>query len=673
MFRYSRRISFAVNILFLLFSLGIVSNQSAQLQDVTPTAEPTLPVEVTAEPTVEVTVEPTATIIVEPTATFTDVPTLEPTVEPTLLPTIEVTLEATPEVTSEATAEITFEAPTPTAEGVIEQDFGAFAALAASGLEVFPNLNLYPSSHIYSLVPANATRTRATNIGSFRPGYEEWQAPVYRVPAGDVYPLVRVTNTYSGRVENWEIPTWAVPADEDDAHMAVINMNTGMVYEFWAAEWQGTTAIRAGGMVAFPINGTGTSNPPNRRVTASGFANTNGSIMLEDFYNPATGSYTVQPIGHALTMNLPASVLSTGYVSPAIGGEEAGSAGSNGYRMGERFALPANLNVDALNVHPFVREILRAARDYGVYVGDGSGSAAYQGLAAGTIEVEPGLVNRMFGLQHNDFLNTIQSQTYSIVQQYGLWRITGGTTVPATSTPIVTNTSIPVTPVTVVPTATIRPSATATRTPSPTATRTPIVTVVPTITRTPSPTRTPITATPVTPVTVVPTVRPSATATRTPIPVTATPIVTPLPVTPVPTNSGAFNVRLVAPLTVRQGSQFTVDVILDNVGSFSGGGIRRAIVECTLIPYGRLTGNSAVVTTMTSGATVDNRNFRYSDWTYLDVQWRDIYLTTGGVLETFTITANSRGIAAVNCTARITGARGSQRVLRFTTTVTVVR
>ena len=436
--------------------------------------------EATAEITIVATEEPT--LIVE---TATEIPTivLPPTNTdvPTATATNTATATSTATITSTATPSPTIVIPT---QGISLQA----NAVSLMSLDVIVGLNLYPLSHIYQGIN-NVTYTRVTNIGSFRPGYEEWQAPVYRVPADEPNPIVRVTNTYSGRVENWEVPTYAIPAPEADAHMAVINLHTGMVYEFWSARWTSSTSISAGGMVAFPINGNGISNPTYRRVTASGFANTNGSVMLEDFYNPATGTYDgTRHINHALTMNLPSSILSTGFVAPAVGGEEAGSAGSNGIPLGARFALPATLNVDTLNVHPFVRELLRAMRDYGAYVGDGSGSAAYQGLAAGTIETEPGLLQTVYGVDHNGFLATIQAQTYQVIQQYGIYRITSGTSV-ATATNTATNTSIPLITNTPRPSATSAVDLTLTNLPTwtPNGTISPtIATFTPTFTATPT-------------------------------------------------------------------------------------------------------------------------------------------------------------------------------------------
>lgn len=173
------------------------------------------------------------------------------------------------------------------------------------------NYTIFSSGPSRSTIPANAVYTRETRIGSFRPGYQEWGCPVFRVPATEVNALVTITNTYSGRVENWPIPAYAVPANAADGHMCIVNLNTNTIYEFFEASWTGTRAIRAGGMVAFPMSDDGISDPPNRRVTASGFANMFGMIKREDFLNLSTSQLDAANtvLRHALTMNLPPAIL----------------------------------------------------------------------------------------------------------------------------------------------------------------------------------------------------------------------------------------------------------------------------------------------------------------------------------------------------------------------------
>jgi hypothetical protein len=396
--------------------------------------------------------------------------------------------------------------------------------------QTYPGYDFYPLSPMRNTIPANAVYTRDDRIGSFRNSYEQWECPTYRVPANQSNPLVTITNTSSGRVEKWPIPTYALPATGDDMHLCVINLSNKMVYEFWEAVWVNSTTMRAGGMVSFPMNSTGVSNPIYYRVTASGFSNTIGMVKREDFMNATTGQLELNSntvVRHALTMAVHWNLLGKNtYVAPAVGGEILGTnTGSSGIPMGALFALPRNLNIDTLNVDPFVKVILRAARDYGIYISDGSGTAKYNGKDAGILEIETGLMPLLYGsgTSNDSFLDTVQAQTYAVVQQYGLYRVTAGTGPVPTNTvaPTVTPTRTPTPTLTRTPTP-IPPTATFTRTPTP---------ITPTATFTRTPTPLPATAT----FTRTPTPLPAtATFTRTPSPVppTATFTRTPTPITP---------------------------------------------------------------------------------------------------------------------------------------------
>ncbi len=291
---------------------------------------------------------------------------------------------------------------------------------------------LYTSGPFAVKIPTNATYTTETRLGALKHSVEVWSSPIYRVASNENVPLVKITNKFSGRVENWPIPTYALPAAEADAHLTVIHYATGYVYDMWEAKWVNATTMTAGGMAKFPISGTGISNPINHRVTAAGFAVSAGMITKEDFLNPATGTLDAnQTIDHALNISLPFAVVAKGeYVAPAVGGETNGQANSSGIKMGDRFALPRTLNVDTLNVHPLTREYLRAARDYGMFVNDTNGTPFYNGKAVGNVRVEPGLANALYGVSSDALLDRVMSETFTVIQQYGIFKVTGGTNSP---------------------------------------------------------------------------------------------------------------------------------------------------------------------------------------------------------------------------------------------------
>lgn len=248
--------------------------------------------------------------------------------------------------------------------------------------------------------------------------------PIYRVPSSETHPNVTVVNNYSSRTENWPIPTYAQPASAEDHHLGVMYPQDNIIYEFWDAQWSGTSRINAGGMKDFPLNGNGISNPPNHRVNAAGFATIAGMIIREDF---TTGG-NLNPnsdLGHALTMSLNFDKVATGdYVAPAVGGETLGRGGN--VPIGARFALPKDADIENLqNVHPLTKTILKSLRDYGAFVNDTNGSSQYQGKYVGTIRLEPGLAQDLYNSNGDNLVNTIQQQTYQVINQYGLYRVTG--------------------------------------------------------------------------------------------------------------------------------------------------------------------------------------------------------------------------------------------------------
>lgn len=391
-------------------------------------------------------------------------------------------------------------------KNIIRKIFWAFLLLGFSpAMYAQQSQGIFPLSPVWQPIPDHAVYTLEPRIGSFRMTLENWECPVYRVYPGQVVPLVKSVVTSSGRTAYWPIPASAKPASGDDKHMCIINYEDGNVYEFWRAVWQADGSIKAGGMVKFPLNGTGISNPPNFRVTASGFSNTTGMIKREDFMNEA-GQITLEGrrINHALTMAIPWCLLiKDGYIPPAVGGEIMGCATENGIPLGALFALPKSLNVDALSVPPFVREVLRAARDYGIYIVDGSGSAKYGGKDTGILEIETGLMPLLYGTgtRNDDFSVAMQSAVYNVIATHGLWRVTipdippTPTGIPVTPTGIPTEipmetftpTGIPMEPTeipTEIPTATEIPTEIPTETLEPTGI--PTETAVPTQTPTPA-------------------------------------------------------------------------------------------------------------------------------------------------------------------------------------------
>lgn len=259
-------------------------------------------------------------------------------------------------------------------------------------------------------------------IGAIRPGYPEWSMPIYRITSTEQTPLVTIVNEYSGRVEEWPIPLDAQPASADDRHMGVIDFGAGLTYEMWDARWQSNGTILAGGMVSFPLDGPGISANPNQRVTAAGFAVSAGMVIREDLEGQNLDHLV---IAHALTITLPRDIIAPEeFIAPAVGGEVAGTNRTDGIPMGTRFALPQHVDIDALpGLHPLSRAVLRAARDYGVYVNDSSTAGLYNGLYVGTFRMEPGLAMDFYQQDDLTLLRQIEEETAEVIAEYGIYRV----------------------------------------------------------------------------------------------------------------------------------------------------------------------------------------------------------------------------------------------------------
>lgn len=265
---------------------------------------------------------------------------------------------------------------------------------------------------------------RDTRIGSIRPNEEKWSAPIYRIGPTENHPLVEVTNGW--RTQYWPIPTTAIPAAGADGHMAVVYAQDNIVYEVWAGNWASSSKLRTGSFLSFPLNGGGVTTTLPSRTTASGFAVTAGMITREDFTDPATGNLnTNMTIDHALTMALNFDVVAQHYyVNPAVWGEELGRSGVEGIPLGRRYALPSSVDVDSLGVHPFTRELLRALRDYGVYINDTNATPAMPtGQYIGTVRVEPGLTQALYGLDNDTFRLTVGTEIETVLATYGLFNV----------------------------------------------------------------------------------------------------------------------------------------------------------------------------------------------------------------------------------------------------------
>jgi hypothetical protein len=281
---------------------------------------------------------------------------------------------------------------------------------------------LFSGSVFTKKIPATAKYSKEERIGTIRPTTEEYAEPIYRTSDNNL-PLVKVVNRYGGRTVEWPIPVAIKTAPGTDRQMAVMHKGKGVMYEFWNAEWQGDGSILAGGMKDFAFSGDGMSHPANQRVTASGFAATAGMVIQEDFSGGGSSFNQSPTFNHALTIFLPHQLIKKdGFVAPAQTGE-ATADNSGDIPLGVRYALPRELDVESLDVHPFVKSLARALHDYGAYVSDRNNSGQYKGKYISTMKVEKGVLQKVYGKSQTELNKTIQEQMFSIIEKYGLYRV----------------------------------------------------------------------------------------------------------------------------------------------------------------------------------------------------------------------------------------------------------
>ncbi|AKJ72352.1 minor tail protein [Gordonia phage GTE8] len=81
-------------------------------------------------------------------------------------------------------------------------------------------------------------------------------------------------------------------------------------------------------------------------------------------------------IPHAIAMSIPPACLKRGFVWPAAAEDAAGVIYSGEVPMGSFFAIPPSVNLDSLGLSIEGYALAEAMQNYGVYIGDASGSAA---------------------------------------------------------------------------------------------------------------------------------------------------------------------------------------------------------------------------------------------------------------------------------------------------------
>lgn len=230
----------------------------------------------------------------------------------------------------------------------------------------------------------------------------QWDHPLYWARAGEPlytirdigYPCHAGASTACPR--SVRIPDGAYHALGGDGHLAVVEPDGHTEIDFWRVEnanplsGGGSLVVHAYG--ALDLNGDGCcggSAAANQGLEA-------GQIRAREMQNGV--------INHALSATVPCT--SGKYVFPATGAAQACPAGVNAPADGTRLQLDmTDSQVDAMNVSPPVKIIMKAMIHYGLIVTDTGGSSV-------ALQWEPALDYTSFGTA-NPLMTYLASQGFS--------------------------------------------------------------------------------------------------------------------------------------------------------------------------------------------------------------------------------------------------------------------
>lgn len=166
------------------------------------------------------------------------------------------------------------------------------------------------------------------------------------------------------------VPPDAVPANGTDRHLVIYQPSTDTMWEMWEAynttgnwtcSWGGkiSNMSRSDGIV--PIVGG-----EKWGATATSLPLLGGLMTVEEL----TNLY----IPHVLAFAIPYSQPTPNWSWPALRTDGRGTIDPVFPLEGQRFRLPASLNITALGLTPVMQAIVTAARDYGLVIRDTAGA-----------------------------------------------------------------------------------------------------------------------------------------------------------------------------------------------------------------------------------------------------------------------------------------------------------
>ena len=213
----------------------------------------------------------------------------------------------------------------------------------------------------------------------------DWQHPIYSPDANDPVFEVHCTESWGTcEVEGMRvrIPDAARPAAGSDGHLTVVDQQSGWEYDFWQVKRKpgggGRLVVSWGGRTR--IDGDGLGSDAN----AAHYGSLAGIIRAQEMRRGR--------IDHALFMLVRCDSGRKVYPAQGLGFACDNAAGAPS--QGTRFQLDLTpAEIDALRIPGWRKTILRAMAEYGLYVGDTTGSTPWN------IWFESGATYTSFGRQ----------------------------------------------------------------------------------------------------------------------------------------------------------------------------------------------------------------------------------------------------------------------------------
>lgn len=208
---------------------------------------------------------------------------------------------------------------------------------------------------------------------------DNYTAPLYVTGSDDPQHDIRPWNC-QGKDAGWDaefgealrarhVPPGLQPDGSSDGNVSVYNPDTDELVELWQARWAPDGVLEAcwGGVIE-DASQSGGSFPTPYGASAGGMALWGYTIRHDELLEGR--------IDHVVGIGIP--LIKRDVISwPAV--RTDGRVDGAELAMGQMMRLPADFDLDSLNLSPAARTVAQAAQDYGIIVTDTSGAVAFYG------------------------------------------------------------------------------------------------------------------------------------------------------------------------------------------------------------------------------------------------------------------------------------------------------